>query len=55
MLNAELFPGEREIGRRGEGLPIDMDMETSRSRIAAGQACDPLTECAVRPPDQTCS
>lgn len=54
MLNAELSPGEREIGRRG-GLPIDMDLETSRLRIAAGQACDPFTECAVRPPDQTCS
>ena len=55
MLNAELSPGEREIGRRGERLPIDMDMETSRLRIAAGQACDPLMECAVRPLDQTCS
>ena len=31
-LNAELFPGGVESAAVGEGLPIDMCMETSRWR-----------------------
>lgn len=50
------FPrGSVELAAEGEGLPIDVDVQTSRLCIASGQACDLLAECAVRPAGQTCS
>lgn len=46
--------GSVELAGEEEGLPIDMDIETSLLHIAVGQASDLLAEFAGRPANRTC-